>query len=71
MEGWRVGFKCGNRSDFYSFTFGYARSKHGLYLSIISTIINPLLHYSITPVLQVRLTTCIDNKRMTAVYKRR
>jgi hypothetical protein len=38
LEYWSVGFKSGNRSDFYAFTFGYARSKHGLYFSIISTI---------------------------------
>ncbi|CAB1062426.1 hypothetical protein D1BOALGB6SA_7203 [Olavius sp. associated proteobacterium Delta 1] len=47
MEYGSVGFKSGNRSDFYSLTFGYARTKHGLYFSIISTI-----HQSITPSLQ-------------------
>ena len=47
MEYWSVGFKNGNRSDFYSFAFGNARSKHGLYFSIIPTI-----HHSITPLLQ-------------------
>jgi hypothetical protein len=43
VEWWSGGFKSVNRSDFYSFTFGYARSKHGLYMSIISTI-----HHTIT-----------------------
>jgi hypothetical protein len=47
MEYWSVGLKSGNRSDFYTFTFGYARSKHDLYYPIISTI-----HQSITPSLQ-------------------
>jgi len=47
MEYWSVGLKSGNGSDFYPFTFGYPRSKHGLYFSIISTI-----HQSITPSLQ-------------------
>jgi hypothetical protein len=47
MECWSVGLKSGNRSEFYAFTFGYARSNHGLYFSIISTI-----HQSITPALQ-------------------
>jgi len=64
MEYWRVGLKSGNGSDFYSFTFDYPRSKHGLYFSIISTI-----HHSNTPVLQVLLTSSFDKERMTAVYQ--
>jgi hypothetical protein len=64
MEQWSVGFKNGNGSDFYSFAFGYPRSKHGLYFSIISTI-----HHSNTPVLQLRLTSSFDKERMTAVYQ--
>jgi hypothetical protein len=47
LECGSVGFKSGNRPDFYSFTFGYARSKHGLYFFIISNI-----YHSITPSLQ-------------------
>jgi hypothetical protein len=47
LESWSVGPKSGNKSDFFSFTFGYGRSKNGFYLSNISTI-----HYSITPSLQ-------------------
>jgi len=54
MEQWSVGLKSGNGSDFYSFTFGYPRSKHGLYFPIISTI-----HQSINPVLQVLLISSI------------
>ncbi len=46
VEYWSVGLKSGNRSDFYSFTFGYARSKHGLYFSIIN---HSSLRYSSTP----------------------
>jgi hypothetical protein len=64
MEYWSVGLKSGNEPDFYSFAFGYSRSKHGLYFSIISTI-----HHSITPILQVLLTSFFDKKRMTAVYQ--
>jgi hypothetical protein len=33
--------------------------------------ITPLLHQSITPVLQVLLTTTFDKERVTAVYQRR
>jgi hypothetical protein len=58
----------------YSFTFGYARSKHALYFSI-----KPAIHQSITlsepeastPILPVRLTSCFDKERMTAVKQRR
>jgi hypothetical protein len=68
-EYWSVGvlecwFESGNRSDFYSLTFGYERSKHGSYFSIISTI-----HQYITPILQARLTSSFEKERMTAVYR--
>jgi hypothetical protein len=33
--------------------------------------INPLLHHSITPILQVRLTSSFDKEGMAAVYQRR
>jgi hypothetical protein len=33
--------------------------------------INPVLHHSNTPVLQVRLTASFDKERMAAVYQRR
>ncbi len=33
--------------------------------------INPLLHHSNTPVLQVRLTSSFDKEGMAAVYQRR
>jgi hypothetical protein len=53
MEYWSVGLRNGNRSDFYPFAFGNAKSYYGLNFPIISTIhksITPILHYSNTPV---------------------
>ena len=50
MEYWSVGFKSRNGSDFCSFTFGYLKSKHGSYFSLISTIHHsntPRIHHSI------------------------
>jgi len=64
MEYWSVGLKSGNEPDFFSFAFGYLRSKDGLYFSIISTI-----HHSISPVLPVLLFSSFDKERMTAVYQ--
>jgi hypothetical protein len=64
MKYWSVGLKSGNGSDFYSFTFDYPRSKHGLYFPLISTI-----HQSITPVLQVLLPSSFVKERMTTVYQ--
>ncbi len=70
MEWWSVGLKNGNGSDFYFFTFGYPRSKHGLYFPFYQQFINPLIQYSNTPVLQVLLTSSsFDKERMTAVYQ--
>ncbi len=40
-------------------------------IPLYQPFINPLLHHSITPILQVRLTTSFDKERMTAVYQRR
>jgi hypothetical protein len=56
LEQWSIGFKSGNTSYFYSFTFGNARSKHGLYFSTISNI-----HHSNTPALQVLSTLMIKS----------
>jgi hypothetical protein len=54
LEYWSVGLKTGNRSDFFSFTFGYARSNYRLSFSILSAI-----QQSITPILQVQITTSL------------
>ena len=47
-----LGLRAGMDLIFTLLPFGYPRSKHALYFSIISTI-----HQSITPILQVLLTS--------------
>jgi hypothetical protein len=47
------------------------RKKNASIFPLYQPFINPLLHHSITPILQVRLTTSFDKERMTAVYQRR
>ena len=69
MECWRVGFKSENRSDFCSFTFGFPRSKHGLFF--FHYIHHSSIHYPITPIHQIELTSSFDKEGMAAVYQRR
>jgi hypothetical protein len=48
---------------------GYARSKQGLHF--FHYINHSSIHYSITPILQVLLTTSFDKEGRTADYQRR